>query len=67
MTLKERIIVECYTGYVMCVGEERKEVNKYIEEKMGHPVFTHQLGDRTFVDCLQKACKEDFLALCKGE
>ena len=67
MTLKERIIVECYTGYVMCTGDERAEVHKYLEEKMKRPVYTHELGDRRFVASIQEACRDDFLALCRGE
>jgi len=67
MTLRERIIVECYTGFCMCTGEERWEVYKYAEEKMGHPVWTHFWANEKFCRELREACKDDFVALCKGE
>ena len=41
MTKQEKIVVSAYTGVLMC---DFKDVHKYIEEKMGRPVFTHELG-----------------------
>lgn len=67
MTLKERVIVETYTGVVMVVGEERYEVYKYISELMGRPVFTHELADREIQEKLKELSKPDFIKLCKSE
>ena len=67
MTLKERIIVETYTGYVMTNGFERPEVYKYMEDLLGRPVWTHELGGRELREKLQKLSQPDFIALCRGE
>lgn len=65
MTLKERVIVETYTGYCMTSGEERDEVYKYMENLLGRPVFTHMLADDNIVKELKEKAKYDFIGLCK--
>ena len=67
MTLRERVIVETYTGYCMTSGEERDEVYKYMAEIMGRPVFTHELASSSFVRKLREKSKVDFINLCKAE
>ena len=67
MTLKERAIVEAYTGYCMTTGGERKEFYKYIANAMGRPVFTHELADDEIISELHDKVKPDFIRLCKGE
>lgn len=67
MTLKERVIVETYTGICMVTGDERDEVNKYMEELMGRPVFTHELADEKIQEELKQRALPDFKALCITE
>lgn len=67
MTLKEKIIVETYTGVCMVIGKERNEVYKYVAELMGRPVFTHELADRNIQERLKELSKPDFIKLCRGE
>lgn len=67
MTLKERVIVETYTGICMTSAEERDEVYKYMEGLLGRPFFTHELANKETQDLLNKKAKEDFLALCVPE
>lgn len=62
--MQEKIIVSAYTGYLMC---DWSPVHKYIEEKAGRPVFTHELADKNFLAALRKRVKPDFLALCGPE
>ena len=64
MTLQEKIIVSAYTGFLMC---DWSSVHKYIEEKMGRPVWTHELADRNLIAALRERMKPDFLALCGPE
>lgn len=61
MTKREKIIVSAYTGYLMCKFDEP---HQYIEEKLGRPVYTHELADHAVWDEINKASKADFLALC---
>lgn len=67
MTLKERVIVESYTGYCMTTGEERNELYKYIANVMGRPVFSHELADGEIISELHDKVKPDFIRLCRGE
>ena len=64
MTLQEKIIVSAYTGFLMC---DWSPVHKYIEEKAGRPVWTHELADKNFRAALRERVKPDFLALCATE
>ena len=64
MTLKERVIVETYTGIVMTSPEERDEVYKYMAEKMGRPVFTHGLASKEIQEQLKEKTLDDFKTLC---
>lgn len=63
MTLQEQIVVSAYTGYLMC---DFTHVHKYIEEKMGRPVWTHEMreSNKSFREELMCRVKPDFIALC---
>jgi hypothetical protein len=61
MTLDECIVVSAYTGYVMAPFNL---VHKYIEDKLGFPVWTHELADERMVERIREATRDDFLALC---
>jgi len=67
MTLKERVIVEAYTGYCMTIGEEREELYKYIANAMGRPIFSYELADEEILSELHDKVKTDFIRLCRGE
>lgn len=64
MTKQEKIVVSAYTGVLMC---DFHDVHKYIEEKLGRPVWTHEIGFEIVKDEIRKATKDDFLALCGYE
>lgn len=61
MTKQERIIVSAYTGFLMC---DFSDVHKYIEEKLGRSVWTHEMALDNVQYEIKKAVKEDFLSLC---
>lgn len=67
MTLKERVIVETYTGYCMTSGEERNEVYKYMQEIMERPVCTHELASKEIQQELHEKSKDDFVNLCRNQ
>lgn len=64
MTLKEKVIVEVYTGYCMTSPEEKDEVYKYMAEIMGRPVFTHELANKEIQEQLREKALNDFKTLC---
>ena len=61
MTYRERVIVSAYTGYLMC---DFPDVHHYIEQKMGRPVWTHEMADKSVQEEIRKVVRQDFLALC---
>lgn len=63
MTKKEKIIVSAYTGVLMC---DFADMHEYIEQKLGRPVWTHELGDPAVWEQIKAATKEDFLSLCES-
>lgn len=62
MTKKEKQIISAYTGYL--VGITFQELHEYIEEKMGRPVFTHEMADENFTAKLRGLVKPDFMDIC---
>ena len=64
LTTQQAAIVSAYTGYL--VGSF-SEMQSYIEKLMGHPVWTHQLADKDFVEKVKAKAKPDFLALSGGD
>lgn len=40
------------------------DVHKYIEEKLGRPVWTHEMASYNVQDEIKNSVKSDFLALC---
>jgi hypothetical protein len=64
MTKREKIIVSAYTGILMC---DFDDLHKYIEEKLGRPVWTHELASEKVVAELKEKSKDDFLAICQSD
>lgn len=64
MTLQERLIISAYTGTLMC---DVDKLHEYIEEVLGHPVFTHELADSSVLEEVKKRVKPDFMALCGND
>lgn len=65
MTVRECAIVEAFTGICMLTGDKRKYFYEYVEEKLGRPVFTHQLGHDDICKELEMASYNDFIELCR--
>lgn len=61
MTYREKIIVSAYTGYLMC---DMSDLHKYIEEKLGRPIYTHELADPDVMDEIWSKVRPDFIPLC---
>lgn len=63
MTKRECAIVTAYTGVCMLEGNDLGELYKYVEEKMGRAVYTHEMY--TFADEIKEKSKDDFIELCR--
>ena len=63
MTKRECAIIEPYTGMCMLTGEDMDLFYKYISEKMGQPIYTHEIP--YLFDSIRKAAEPDFIELCR--
>lgn len=63
MTKRECAIVTAYTGIAMLTGNDLGEFYKYVEEKIGRPVFSHEFY--TLADEIKEKSKADFIKLCR--
>ena len=61
MTEQEKIIATAYTG-IMFVDDFGR-VHEYIEQKLGRPVWTHELALPGMHEKIQNAVKDDFLQM----
>ena len=66
MTDREKAIVMAYTGVTMLTGDKFGVFHEYIEDKLGHPVWIHELASQEVCDKIKDVTRDDFLALCKG-
>lgn len=64
MTDRERAIVMAYTGIIMLNGEKFSIFHEYVEEIMGRPVWTHEMGIDLVAEEIKEKAKPDFLELC---
>lgn len=62
MTDREKAIVMAYTGISMLTGNKFQIFHKYVEDIMGRPIMTHEIG--WLEDEIKEKSKADFIALC---
>lgn len=62
MTKREAAIVSAYTGFLIGSFDE---THRYIEEVMGGPVWTHQMGSEEFQRNLRDRSRNDYVELSK--
>lgn len=65
MTDKEKAIVMAHTGICMLTGDKFQIFHKYVEDIMGRPIMTHEIG--FLADAIKEKSKTDFIALCADE
>jgi hypothetical protein len=46
----------------MCEGDDFNIFHKYVEEKLGRPIFTHEFA--ALADEIKERAKDDFIKLC---
>lgn len=62
LTKQQSIIISAYTGYL--AGDVFSDMHKYIEQKLGRPVMTHEMGSNELAKEIREAVKNDFLLIC---
>ncbi len=63
MTRRESAVMSAFTG-IMC--GPFSAMHEYVEEVMGRPVWTHEMGSREFAENLKKLAEADFLAIAEA-
>ena len=54
-----------FTGICMLTGDKFQIFHKYVEDIMGRPIMTHEIG---FLEgAIKKKAEADFMALCADE
>jgi hypothetical protein len=60
LTKEQAIVITGYTGITACnFGDFHGDV----EKRLGHPVWTHQFGDKQFMEKIQELYRADFLEM----
>lgn len=67
MTDREKAIVMAHTGICMLTGDKFQIFHKYVEDIMGRPIWTHEMGIESIADEIKAKSKDDFIALCVDE
>jgi hypothetical protein len=67
MTDKEKAIVMAYTGICMLTGDKFQIFHKYVEDIMGRPIWTHEMGIKSIENEIKEKSKADFITLCADE
>lgn len=67
MTDREKAIVMAYTGICMLTGTKFAIFHKYVEDMMGRPVQTIELGTKFVIDEIKEKSEADFIDLCKED
>ena len=65
MTDREKAIVMAHTGICMLTGDKFRIFHKYVDDIMGRPIMTHEIG--LLADTIKEKTKADFMALCADE
>ncbi len=65
MNDREAAIIAAYTG-ISFGGNHFHYFHQYVEEKFGHPVWTHEMANELFWAKLKRLCTEDFMYLAEN-
>lgn len=63
MTKRELIVVSAFTGILLC---DMVDLHSYIEEKLGRPVWTHELARHDIQAEIKEAARPEMLDICES-
>jgi len=66
MNRREAAIISAYTGVCLGKGDIAREFHKYVEEKFGRSVYTHEMASSNFWEELKKLSKPDLINLSEN-
>ena len=65
MTKEEAILISAYTGYLLT--KNFQDVHRFIEETVGRPVQTIEMGNDKFMEQLKEKLLPQIIKLVEGE
>jgi hypothetical protein len=60
LSKEQAIAITGFTGVLAC---QFSNFHSDVEKRLGHPVRSHQFGDKEFAKKLEELYREDFLAM----
>lgn len=60
-TYKQALVIMGYTGVSTI---KFTEFHKDVQFRLGRAIYTHQFGDKSIVEEIKQAYREDFIAMC---
>ena len=60
LTIEQAIVITGFTGITAC---HFSDFHGDVEKRLGHPVWTHQFGDKEFMEKIQELYRQDFMAM----
>lgn len=66
MTDREKAVVMAYTGVCMLANDKLGLFYRYVQDKLGRCVMTHELAYPEVMDAIKEASRDDFIELCKS-
>ena len=67
MTDREKAIVMAYTGVCMLAGNKFRIFHEYVEDIVGRPIQTIEMGMDSVADEIKEKARPDFLKLCEED
>lgn len=62
MTHYEKVVLSAYTDLLLV--DDFADVQRYIEEKLGRPTFTHELASKELCEEIKEKVRPDLLKIC---
>jgi hypothetical protein len=60
LTKEQAIVITGFTGITAC---QFGDFHGDVERRLGHSVFTHEFGNKRFMEKIQELYREDFLSM----
>jgi hypothetical protein len=61
LTKEQAVLISAFTGILCC--KSFGDVHEYIEKVAGRPVFTHEMGNRDFMEKIKEKVKPEFIKI----
>ena len=64
LTKEQAVVITGFTGIMAC---RFSDFHEDVERRMGHPIWTHEFGNKDFMKKVKELYKNDFLSLLETE